>query len=437
MAVRPYAPLEQRAADAVARLRAVPRYLEQARDALTVEVAVFREAARDDGEGLVDYLQHDLVAALAESKDAAAVKTAVDGAVAAVRAYLAFVDGPLAKKPQASFRYGRAAYDKRFRPYLQTDLGPDEVLAAAEKRLVQLHTEMAALARKIVPGAGGDERAAIRAALAKTAEDHTAPAELFATVRKDFDDARTFVREHKLLTLPQHDNLRVIETPQFLRSQLGVAAFDGAPPLQPQLGAFFYVTPFPSTWKPEQVAAKLREYNRWMLDILTIHEAMPGHYVQFEHANQVQPETRRILRWVLGAGSYIEGWAVYAQDVMVEAGFRGGDPRLRLTNLKMELRAVANAILDIRLQSRDLSDEQAMKLMLDDAFQERPEAEAKLRRAKLSVTQLVSYYIGMSAWRALRAEAQKQPGFDLRAFHDRALAEGSVTLPTLRALLTK
>src|SRR5207248_3922958 len=136
------------------------------------------------------------------------------------------------------------------------------------------------------------------------------------------------------LTMEKRANLRVIETPPFMRSQLGVAAFDGAPPLEPDAGAFYYVTPFPPDWPATKVDAKLREYNRYMLALITIHEAMPGHYVQFEHANDVQPETRRVLRWVLGSGAYIEGWAVYTQDLMVDAGFYHHDPKLQLQEYK-------------------------------------------------------------------------------------------------------
>jgi uncharacterized protein (DUF885 family) len=429
MIARSWAPVERRAADVAARLSAVPRYLEQARAALKENVPEFRAAAKDDGEGLVDYLEHRILPEFEKTAAAPRIRQALPAAIAAVKSYLAFVDGELAKRPPSSFRYGKRLYDLRFQPYLQTDRTPDEVLAAAQRRMAEVKKEMAQLAQKLVG------KPDIRAALAQVAQDHPTPAQLFSTVREQLARATTFVRDKKLVTLGAHDNLKVIETPPFLRSVLGVAAFDGPPPLQPSLGAFYYVTPFPPDWPKDKVESKLREYNRWMLEILTIHEAMPGHYVQFEKANQVVPEFRRVLRSLLGAGAYVEGWAVYAQDVMVEAGYAGGDPRLKLTNLKMELRALANSILDIRLQAGDLTDEQALKLMIDDALQERSEAELKLRRAKLSVTQLCSYFVGAEAWRALRRAAEARPGFDLRAFHDRALSEGAVPLPTLKRLL--
>ncbi|MFI5290541.1 MAG: DUF885 domain-containing protein, partial [Polyangia bacterium] len=378
-------------------------------------------------------LQHDLEQAFKNSNSRSKIDAGVAQAVKAVRGYLDFVAVELPKRPKGTFRYGKALYDKRFRPYLQTDRAPDEVLGAARRRLAEIKGEMAKLAQKIVPS--GD----VREALALVAKDHPAPAELFATVRKELDQARAFVVEKNLLTLAPQDTLRVIETPPFLRSQLGVAAFDGAPPLQPELGAFFYVTPFPSDWPKAKVEAKLREYNRYMLALITIHEAMPGHYVQFEHANRVQPETRRVLRWVLGSNAYIEGWASYAQELMVDAGFMQSDPKLRLEEDKLELRAVTNAILDIELHTQNLSDADALSLMEDGAYQERPEAELKLRRAKLSVTQLCSYFVGDEAWRQIRkaAEEARGRGFELRAFHDRALAEGAVPLPTLRALLLR
>jgi uncharacterized protein (DUF885 family) len=447
MTTRRYAPALQRLSDTIARLKEVPRYLGQVQAALTEDVDVFRDAAKDDGAGLIEYLQKDLIElwsaeAKADPKltaQLAALRVEAAAAVQAVKAYLSFLEHELPKKSKGSWRLGAERYAKRFRPYLQTDLAPQQVLAQAEKRLSELHVEMGALAGQITGVKVRDttRESTIKRALDLIAKDHPAPEALFATVRQDLADATAFVAERRLLTLEGRKNLQVVETPPFLRSQLGVAAFDGAPPLQPELGAFFYVTPFPKSWSAAQVESKLREYNRFMLDLLTIHEAMPGHYVQFEHANQVQPEWRRVLRWVVGAGSYMEGWAVYAQDLMVDAGFRDRDPRLRLQARKMELRAVANTILDIKLHTGDMTDEAAMKLMTVDAFQERAEAEAKLRRAKLSVTQLCSYFVGGEAWKLIRGDAEahaKQAGkqMDLRTFHDRALDLGPVTLPFLR-----
>ena len=431
MTVRDYAPLDRRRADVIARLQAVRRYLAQAQANLKTYVDVFAEAAKDDGEGLISYFDHEVIEKFAVGKEADQVKMAVGSAKVAVKKYLEFVERELPKKSRGSFRYRQDWYEKRFRPYLQTDNSPAQVLALAQKRMAEIHAEMKLLAKQVSPSAE------VRQALGQVAEETIRPDRFLDEVRRELGEARRFIEQKKLLPLGTHDNLQVIETPPFLRSLLGVAAFDGAPPLEPALGAYYYVTPFPSDWPKAKLESKLREYNRFALTLITIHEAMPGHYVQFEHANRVEPESRRVLRWVLGANSFIEGWAVYTQDLLTDAGFLGGDARLKLAARKLELRAVANAILDIRLHTEALSDDMALKFLTEEAFQERTEAEQKLRRAKLSVTQLCSYFVGGESWKALRHDAEKRAGknFDLAAFHQQALSHGSVPLTVLRKFI--
>ena len=209
--------------------------------------------------------------------------------------------------------------------------------------------------------------------------------------------------------------------------------------LEPQLGAFFWLTPIPATWPKARVESKLREYNAYNLRLLVIHEAMPGHYVQGEFANNVQPPTRRILRAVFGSGAYVEGWAQYITQVMLDEGFLANSPELRLTLLKQELRVDANAILDIRLQTNRMTDEEAMDLMEKSTFQEHEEAVAKLQRAKLSSTQLPTYFAGWRDWLRTRDQVRTAQGasFNLHDFHDRALKEGAVPLPSLARLLAK
>ncbi len=439
MSVRPYAPLPRRCADMAARLSEVPRYLKQVRAGLTEYEPANAAAALDDGMGTADALKD--LPATCRAVNFAAMQNAVDRATAELAMYLQFVKNDLPKKPHVDFRLGAALYAKRFGPYLQTDRAPDDVLAAAQKRLLTLHAEMATAARKLLADAkqpataAEDDHAVTKRALDLVAADHPPAAEYFALVRQSLDEATKFVQSHGLLTLDARQNLTVRETPEFLRSALSVAAFDPAPPLTPELGAFYYFTPFPTAWTAAQLASKLREYNRWMLDILTIHEAMPGHYVQFERGNDVQPAWRRTLRALLSSTAYVEGWACYAQDLVVDAGFRDHNPRLYLSDRKMELRAVLNSILDISLHTRAMTDDAALKLMMNDGFQERAEAEGKLRRAKLSVTQLCSYFVGYEEWKAVRKAAEAVAGFDLTRFHDRALGEGPVTFASLRTLL--
>ena len=210
--------------------------------------------------------------------------------------------------------------------------------------------------------------------LAKVAEQHATPDTYFADARRDLRETREFVRSKNLLPLPPRDNLQVIETPEFMRGIYSVGGFVSAPALEPQLGAFYWLTPIPKSWPQARIDSKLREYNFYGLKLLTIHEAMPGHYVQLEYSNNLQPESRRVLRTVFGSGTYVEGWAVYATEMMLDEGYLDGSPELRLTFLKQQLRMLANTILDVRLQTMGMTDQEALDLMVKQCFQETEEA---------------------------------------------------------------
>ena len=240
------------------------------------------------------------------------------------------------------------------------------------------------------------------------------------------------MREKNLLTLPPRSNLQVIETPVFMRGIYAVGGFNPAPALEPQLGAFYWITPIPKDWPAARVDSKLREYNFYKLKLLTIHEAVPGHYVQLEYANDVQPQYRRLLRAVYGNGPYVEGWAQYATQIMLDNGFLDNSPELRLTFEKEELRVLANAILDVRLHTMGMTDQEALDLMQKRTFQEAEEATAKLQRAKLSSCQLPTYFVGWRGWNRIRDERR---GMKLPEFNDRALKQGAVPLTALGGLL--
>jgi uncharacterized protein (DUF885 family) len=240
-----------------------------------------------------------------------------------------------------------------------------------------------------------------------------------------------------LVSLPPNSNLQVIDTPVFMRGVYGVGGFNQAPPLEPRLGAFYWVTPISDSWPQARIDSKLREYNDSGLAHLTVHEAMPGHYVQAEYANDVQPRSRRLLRSIYGNGPYIEGWAVYAQQLMAEQGYLSDSLGYRLTLAKQKLRVLANTILDVRLQTMDMSDAEALDLMTKDTYQEMEEATAKLQRAKLSSCQLPTYYAGYKGWLAVREHFKNTHGdaMSLKQFHEAALREGAVPLPVLDELL--
>jgi uncharacterized protein (DUF885 family) len=282
-----------------------------------------------------------------------------------------------------------------------------------------------------------DENAVIRAVLNQIAGKHATKATYFDSAKKDLAEATEFVRQKGLVALPASSNLQVIPTPEFMRGIYSVGGFNPAPAMEPHLGAFYWLTPIPDNWPKERVESKLREYNHYGLKLLTIHEAIPGHYLQFEYANAVKPTERRLLRAVYGNGPYIEGWAVYATEMMLDEGYLDNDPQLQLTFLKQQLRMIANAILDVRLHTKNMTDQEALDLMMRDCFQEKEEATGKLQRAKLSSVQLPTYFTGWRQWWRIRRalEAKQGDRFRLAEFHRRALETGAVPPPALERIL--
>lgn len=439
--VREYAPLPVRFRHIIARLQLLPRLFEQAQQNLQAAPVEWTQVAQEELDGvrrLIDEtLRKEAPAELRDPYDRAA-KLALE----AIERFDGFLQGKLMGRPR-DWRLGRELYRWKFRYGLGIEETPEAVLAAAEQELHRIRRQMFELSRPLhqrwYPGHTHPEELdiVVREVLDRIAQQHATPETYFDAARRDLKEAIDFVQKAGLLTLWGLENLQVIPTPEFMRGIYAVGGFNPAPPLEPQLGAFYWLTPIPPEWPRERIESKLREYNHYGLKLLTIHEAMPGHYVQFQYANRVEPSSRRLLRSLFGSGPYIEGWAVYATETMLDAGYLDGSPELRLTFMKQQLRMLANAILDIRLHTMGMTDDQAMELMVQQTFQEQEEARAKLRRAKLSSCQLPTYFVGWREWHRLRAAYQEQRGasFNLREFHERALSAGAVPMPALAELL--
>lgn len=436
-----YAPPADRYRHITARLQRVPAFLQAARANLQDAPEIWNRVAREENEGNIALIDGTLRRAVPADLRPEYEKAAA-AALPALRAFNEWLASELATKP-SDWRLGKAKYESKFRYALSLPVDSSELLQDAETSLQAVRREMLDIVKPghgLDPGSPAQRDAAnqlLRAALDRIAGDHATRDSYMGAARADLDEARIFVRESALLPLPLRDNLQLIETPEFMRGIYGVGGFNAAPPLQPELGAFYWLTPIPADWPAERVESKLREYNKYGLKILTIHEAMPGHYVQLEHANNVTPLRRRVLRSLFGNGPYVEGWAVYITEVMLNAGYLNRNTDLRLTFLKQQLRMIANTILDIRMQTAGMTDEEAMSLMLDSTFQEKEEAAAKLQRAKLSSAQLPTYFAGYREWRRIRAGYEKKKGADFRLydFHEAALRPGAVSLKSLPSLL--
>ena len=420
-----YAPLEARYRQIMQRLLLMPALVQHAKANLTDSPEVWNRVAREENEGNLDLIDKAL-----RERAPAALKADYDRAAGpaldALRGFTKYLQDELSQKT-SDWRLGKEKYDRKFAYTLVAGKPPEQVLSEAEASLKDVREQMAQLAAP----------RSVREALDKLAQQQATPATYMDQARQDLAEATAFVREKHLVTLPASGNLQVIPTPVFMRGIYSVAGFNPAPALEPQLGAFYWVTPIPADWTKGRIQSKLREYNRFGMMQITIHEAMPGHYVQGEFANQVQPKSRRLLRNIGGNGPYVEGWALYVQQVMSDEGFMNNSVELRLTMLKQLLRSIANAILDIRLQTLNMTDQQALDLMINDTFQEKEEATGKLQRAQLSSCQLPMYFIGWRGWLDVREDYRKRKGaaFHLSEFHDAALRESAVPLPTLRQLL--
>ena len=442
-----YAPKPARLRSIIARLQKVPLFLDQAATNLATAPALWVNVAVEENQGNINLVDKEIRAAVPQDL-LDAYSRAARPALDAMRKFETFLKNSLAPRKDEDWRLHGDLYARKFRWAVESGVEADTTLQLAEREFDAVRAHMLELAlplhRTYFPShkdhadvLGADRQTlVIGEVLNKIAERHPTRESFMDDAKKDVDEARAFVQEKKLLTLPAHSNLQVIPTPEFMRGIYSVGGFNPAPALEPQLGAFYWVTPISDKMPQADVDSKLREYNFYKLKLLTIHEAMPGHYVQFEFANAIQPASRRLLRSVYGSGSYVEGWAQYAEQMLLEEGFLNHSPEMELTFAKEQLRVLANAIMDIRLHMIGDSEEYVMG-WLTKSFQEHQEAAAKLQRAKLSSCQLPMYFAGSHAWLQARAQYKQAKGtaFNLMEFNDRALKEGAVPLPALGALL--
>ena len=443
-----YADTATRARHLVGRLEKVPAFLAQAMENLRGSNEVYRKVALESVDGVVDLVKRVGADFVRNTPEAGRYAAAQAPALKALEHYAAFIRDELPKRGEFDWRMGLDRFDTKWKYYLQVSLSPQDMLRLSEDSLQKTRVEMLQLARPLhsqwFPDHRHDDSNAgqflnqiVGEVLTRIGEEHTNRDSLLQQAQKDAANILSVIRERRLLSVDDVKNLRIIPTPPFMRGIYSVAGAVFAPALQPALESFYWVTPIPSDWPAERAEAKLREYNRYKMLTLTVHEALPGHVVQGGYANRVVPEWRRLLRSVYGNGPYIEGWAVYAEHVMEAAGVNGGDPvKARLTALKAMLRLYANAIIDIRLHTMGMSGGEAIALMTQQAFQERPEAEGKLQRAQLDYVQLNTYLAGLQEWAALRRDAERAEGaeFDLCRYHDTVLLYGAIPVPAVRRL---
>ena len=440
---REFAPLADRLVSAAGRMEGIPAVLDAARANLTSgrgrAVSAFHvEKGMATMTGVSDLCRTTVeMAADVEEALRDRVSAAASPAMEAVDTFIVWMRDELLPTADGDFRMGRELYGRKFQHRLKATVSVADLEARAAKSYDEVRAEMLRLARELWPAHIGDEPMPddpdilTRRVLDAIATDHPKADELLDYCRVEHGKIEAFIRQRDLIGLAD-DPLQIIWTPPFLRA-FGGAMLIPPGPLDRGLDSFFAITPPPDDWTDEKVESMLRENNARSLRILTIHEATPGHYLQLAWSNQCGS----LPRAVFGSGVFAEGWAVYVTQVMMDAGYGAEDPALLLAHWKYFLRAVTNTLMDIRIHTGTMTEDEAMAMMVDGGFQERSEASEKWNRARLSSTQLCEYFLGSVEMTELEREARRRSGdsFEWRPFLESVVSHGTPPMPIIRDIL--
>jgi uncharacterized protein (DUF885 family) len=372
------------------------------------------------------------------------LKKAAGPVVAALKQHQLFLENELLPKATGEWRLGKKKFSRKLELVLDAGLTADQVLADAEAEFARVHRDMYVVSRQLwsryfpkavlPPDDAAGRRTTIAQVIHAVSQEHGAPETLVQDARASVNQIKSFIREHDILRLPEPDRCQVLEMPEFRRGN-SLAYLESALPLDPAGPSTYAVSPPPADWTAARVRSFLEEYNRHMLQVLTIHEAYPGHYVQLEYSNR----SRSLIRRVLQSGVFIEGWAVYTEQMMLDQGYGAGADELplRLNQLKFYLRAIINTILDHKMHCTAMTDDEALRLMMEGGFQSEGEAKLKIIRAKQSSVQLSTYFVGRIAHYRLRQQIQRELGdkFELGRYHEAVLDHGSVPMKFLPDLV--
>jgi uncharacterized protein (DUF885 family) len=440
LVARDFAPAEKRIPNLRQRMEAIPRVIAQAKTNLQHPPRVHTETAIEQTQGAINLVHEGLTPLLNQAvqtkKELAPLqqKTA-----AALEDYKKWLQNDLLPRSDGDFRLGPGKFRKKLRFALASDLSMEEIMKRAQADLQQTQTAIYETAlplyKDYFPNADSatlaDKHTVTAAVLDKLAEQHPNDATVVSYAKEVVGEATDFVKSHNLVTIP-NTPLEVIAMPEFKRG-VAIAYCDSPGPLDKTGKTFFAVAPTPKDWSKERKESFFREYNNYEIRDLTVHEAMPGHYLQLAHANEFRAPT--LVRAIFRSGTFIEGWAVYCEQMMAEQGY--GGPKVKMQQLKMRLRAIANAILDQSIHAGSMTEKEAMDLMMKQTFQQEGEAVAKWKRARLTSAQLSNYFVGATEHLDLRAAEQKKLGkdFDLKKYNDQVISYGSAPVKYVRELI--
>jgi uncharacterized protein (DUF885 family) len=440
LVARDFAPPEIRIPNLRKRLDGIPAVITQAKANLQHPPRIHTETAIEQTAGAINLVREGLDPLLFRAprmkKELAASQ---EKAAVALEGYKKWLQNDLLPRSDGDFRLGPEKLRKKLRFALASELPMEEIMERALADLRQTQTAIYETAlplyKKSFPKAGkaalADKKKVTIAVLDKLAEQHPDDNTIVGYAQKIVGEATNFVKSHDLMTVPETP-LDVIVMPEFKRGT-GIAYCDSAGPLEQNGKTFFAVEPTPRDWSTERKESFYREYNNYMVRDLTVHEAMPGHYLQLAHANEFRAPT--LVRAIFRSGTFIEGWAVYCEQMMAEQGY--GGPEVKMQQLKMRLRVICNAILDQSIHAGKMSEQEAMDLMMKEGYQQEGEAVAKWKRARLTSAQLSTYFVGVTEMLEMRSLAMKkaEADFNLRIYHDNILSFGSPPVKYVRELL--
>jgi uncharacterized protein (DUF885 family) len=440
LVARDFDSAEKRVPNLRDRMGGIPSVIKQAEANLQHPPKVYTETAIEQIQGAINLVRNGLDPLLNQApqmkKDLAPIQ---EKTAKALEDYKNWLQTDLLKRSDGDFRLGVEKFRKKLRFALASDLSMEEIKKRADADLAQtqeaIYQTALPLYKKYFPNADqktlADKKQVTAAVLKKLAEQHPEDNTIVGYAQKIVVEATDFVKSHNIAAVPTTP-LDVIVMPEFKRGQ-AIAYCDSSGPLEKNGKTFFAVAPTPNDWPTPRKDSFFREYNNFMVRDLTVHEAMPGHYLQLSHSNEFHAPT--LVRAIFQSGPFVEGWAVYTEQVMAEQGY--GGPEVKMQQLKMRLRAIANSLLDQGIHAGTMTEQQAMDLMIKETFQEEGEAVAKWKRARLSSSQLSTYFVGATEHLDLRAAAQKKFGkdFDLRKYNDQVISYGSPPVKYVRELM--
>ena len=440
LVARDFDSAEKRVPNLRQRMEAIPNVIKQAETNLQHPPKIHTETAIEQVQGAINLVRNGLDPLLNQApqlrKEVAPIQ---EKTAQALEDYKKWLQQDLLKRSDGDFRIGADKFRKKLRFALASDLSMEEVMKRAQDGLVQTQEEIYQTAlplyKKYFPKSDqktlADKKKVTVAVLNKLAEQHQDDDTIVGYAQKVVTEATGFVKQHNLVTVPSVP-LDVVAMPEFKRG-VAIAYCDSAGPLEKNGKTFFAISPTPKDWSKEKKDSFYRENNNYFVRDLTVHEAMPGHYLQLAHSNEFKAPT--LVRAIFQSGTFIEGWAVYTEQVMAETGY--GGPEVKMQQLKMRLRAIANAIMDQSIHAGNMSEQQAMDLMIKETFQEQGEATLKWKRARLTSAQLSTYFVGASEHLDMRAAAKKKLGndFNLKNYNDEVISYGSPPVKYVRELM--